>query len=63
VEEKVSCFVECAFHEYEASSEGCPFKKVKGNKGFNIKDILTLDLDSTQDEEDVFESIFTKEYF
>jgi hypothetical protein len=62
-EEKISCFVECAFYEYESNNEGCPFKKVKGNKGFNIKEILTLELDRPQEEEDIFESIYIKEYF
>jgi hypothetical protein len=54
VEEKVSCFNECVFHEHEGSGDGCPFKRIKGNKSLSIKEILSFDLDSK--EEDGFNS-------
>jgi hypothetical protein len=73
VEDKVDCFNECSFFEYEGSGEGCPFKKVKGNKTFSIKDLLNIDLDRKDNEvletmedfesnENYIQSIFTKEY-
>ena len=50
VEEKVSCFKECAFYEEECSAEGCPFRKVGIHKAFNIKELLSFDIDRGEDE-------------
>lgn len=61
IEEKVSCFTECAFYEYEGAGDGCPFKKVKGQKGFNFKEILQFDFDK-REEDDLFEDSFVKDY-
>lgn len=47
-EEKVECFTECVFFEYEVA-EGCPFKKIKGNKNLSIKEILNIDLNDKGD--------------
>ena len=60
IEEKVTCFTECAFYEYEGSGDGCPFKKAKGQKRFSFKEILRLDYDKS--EEDFFEDSYVKEY-
>lgn len=61
IEEKILCFKECAFYEFEASSEGCPFRKVKGYKALNLKDILSFDLEKSE-EESYTESLYIKEY-
>lgn len=61
VEEKIPCFKECAFYEYETISEGCPFRKVKGHKSLNIKEFLNFDIESKNDD-DYFDDVFIKEY-
>lgn len=73
-EDKVACFSECSFYEYEGSGEGCPFKKVKGGKNLSIKDLINIDLDHEDNEvlevmedfegdEGYIHKIFAKEYF
>ena len=60
-EEKVLCFKECAFYEYETSDQGCPFKKIKEYKTISVKEILSVDLDNNN-EVDYFTVNFIKEY-
>lgn len=70
LEEKVQCFNECPFYEFECNGEGCPFKKAKGNKAFSIKEILSFDADDEIEEFDSeefdseysFSEDFTEEY-
>jgi hypothetical protein len=72
-EDKVDCFNECSFFEYEGSGEGCPFKKIKGVKNLSIKDFIDIDLKQGDDEvfevmddlgrdENYFHTIFTNQY-
>ena len=62
-DEKVSCFSECGFHEYEKDEGCCPFKKAK-NKTINIKEIVTFDLDYDNEEDKEFiERIYVKNYY
>lgn len=60
-QEKVTCFAECAFYNYEGVENACPFKDVKGQKRFNFKEILKFDFDKPE-EDDFYEDPFIKEY-
>jgi hypothetical protein len=62
VEETIACFSECAFYEYEATEEGCPFKSVKGQKNFIFKEILQFDFDKEEVDDELLEDSFIKDY-
>jgi hypothetical protein len=61
IEEKIQCFAECSFYEYEGRGEGCPFKKIKTGKSFNIKELLSLDVDRKVNDYDA-EFDFSEEF-
>ncbi|MDP4088764.1 MAG: hypothetical protein Q8930_05775 [Bacillota bacterium] len=66
VEEKITCFKECAFFQYEGCSngEGCPFKKIKSGKPINIKDIIGIDFNYDDEEDKEFiDRIYVKNYY
>jgi len=48
-EEKVPCFKECAFYEYETSDLGCPFRKIKEYKAVSIQEILSAGIDNNSE--------------
>jgi hypothetical protein len=61
MEEKIACYKECALFEYEATGDGCPFKKAKAVKIINIKDIVSLDINYDEEEDKEFlERIYVK---
>ncbi|NLP27946.1 MAG: hypothetical protein GX370_04130 [Clostridia bacterium] len=63
-EEKVTCFKECSFYEYEDDGSGCPFKKIKSIKSINIKDIIGLDgVYDREEDKEFLERIYVKNYF
>ena len=43
-ENKIDCFCECAFSNWEENSEGCPFKNLTGNRFSKVKNLFSYDL-------------------
>jgi hypothetical protein len=41
---KIDCFGECAFYNWEENSGGCPFKNLTGNRFSKVKDLFSYDL-------------------
>ncbi|OPJ61167.1 hypothetical protein [Clostridium oryzae] len=63
-DEKINCFNECGFHEYEKDGGCCPFRKAKNSKDINVKEIITFDLDYSREEDKKFiERIYVKNYY
>lgn len=62
VDETITCFSECAFYEYEGNEEGCPFKSVKGQKKSFLKEILQFDFDKEEEDDELLENSFIKDY-
>ncbi len=65
VEEKIPCFKECGFFEFEGSNgDGCPFKKVKNTKSINIKEIISMDFNyDNEEDKDFLERVYVKSFY
>jgi hypothetical protein len=43
-ENKIDCFGECAFYNWEDNGGACPFKNLTGNRFSKVKDIISYDI-------------------
>lgn len=41
---KIDCFNECAFYNWEENDGVCPFKNITGNRFNKVKDFFSYDL-------------------